>query len=187
MAASTGAISEIYGEALNDLAGTKIKLITGYAGTAAAFLAIQRGETEGFPAQFWSSLKSGNPDWLANKDINILVQLALAKHPELPDVPLIFDYLKTPDQRAAFEVLLAPQVLGRPFIAPPGVPADRLAALRQAFVATLQDPDFLADAAKRRLEVQLTTGEDLEKFLQHVYATPPAVVERVQKYGLSGG
>jgi tripartite-type tricarboxylate transporter receptor subunit TctC len=187
MAASTGAISAIYGQAMNDLVGTKIKLVTGYAGTAAAFLAIQRGEADGFPAQFYSSLKSGKPDWLANKDINILVQLSPVKHPDLPNVPLIFDYVKTPEQRAAFEVLLAPNVLGRPFIAPPGVPASRLATLRKAFEDTLKDPDLLADAAKRNLEIQLTTGEDLEKFLKHVYATPASVVARVQQYGRSGG
>jgi tripartite-type tricarboxylate transporter receptor subunit TctC len=187
MAAATGSISALYGQAMNDLAATRIKLISGYAGAAAAFLAIERGEVDGFPAIFWSSLKSSKPDWLSHGDIRVLVQLALAKHSDLPDVPLIFDYLKTQDQREAFELLLAPQVLGRPFVAPPGLAADRLDTLRQAFVATLQDRDFLADAATRHLEVELTQGEDLEKFLRHVYATPPAIIEHVRQFGRSGG
>ena len=181
MAGVNGSISAQYARAMNELAGAKIRIITGYAGATQSMLAIERGEVEGYPAIFWSTLKVTKPEWLEKKNINLLLQMALKKHPDLPDVPLIFDYIKSEDDRRTAELLLAPQVGGRPFIAPPGVPADRLAALRKAFEATMRDPDFLAEAARRKLEVQFVGGEEIAAIVARASTNPPEIVERVRK------
>jgi hypothetical protein len=183
MAGVIGSISANYAYALSDLTGAKIKLITGYAGAGQSMLALERGEIEGYPALFWSTFKSTKPEWLAQKKVNLLVQLALKKHPELPDVPLIFDFLETPEDRAAAELLLAPQLAGRPFLAPPGIPADRLAALRQAFEAAMRDPDFIAEAARRNMEVQFISGEEIAQVVARAYASSPEVTARVRRMG----
>jgi tripartite-type tricarboxylate transporter receptor subunit TctC len=180
MAGSTGAISAIDARAMNDLLGTKIKLVTGYPGTTESYLAIQRGEAEGFPATFWSSLKAGQKDWLAQKKIKIIVQLALAKAPDLPDPPLIFDFVRTPEQRSVFELLLTPQALGRPFVVAPATPPDRVALLRTAFEQTMKDPDFLAEAKRLNLDVELTSGQHVESLVRKAYQSPPALVARVE-------
>lgn len=181
VAGSTGSLTAFYSNALNDLVGTKIKHIGGYKDAASSFLAVERGEAEGYPAVSWSTLKSTKPDWVAEKKIRIIVQYSRTRHPDLPDVPTVFDYLKTDEQRQAFDLILAPQFLGRPFITPPGVPADRVAALRQAFTLTSQDPEFLAEAQKRNLEIQFVSGADLADLVRKSYQTPRAVVEQVQK------
>ena len=118
------------------------------------------------------------PDWLAEKKINILFQLALERHPELPDVPLALDMVSDPQGRQVLELLLAPQEMGRPFFAPPGLPAERLTTLRHAFQKTLADPDYLKDADKAGIEVQYTSGEAVQALLERVYATPQNIVKR---------
>ena len=183
MAGVIGSISANYAYALSDLVGAKIRLITGYAGAGQSMLALERGEIEGYPALFWSTFKTTKPEWLAQKKVNLLVQLALKRHPELPDVPLIFDFLEKPEDRAAAELLLAPQLAGRPFIAPPGIPAERLAALRHAFEAMMRDAEFLADAAKRNMEVQLVGGEEITEVVARAYASSPDVIGRVRRMG----
>ncbi len=181
MAGVIGSISANYAYALSDLTGAKIRLITGYAGAGQSMLALERGEIEGYPALFWSTFKTTKPDWIAQKKVNFLVQLALKKHPELPDVPLIFDFLNNDADRAAAELLLAPQLAGRPFITPPDVPADRLSALRQAFATMMVDSDFKAEADKRNMEVQLVTGEDIAAVVARAYATSPEIVSKVRR------
>ncbi len=181
MAGVIGSISANYAYAMTDLTGAKIRLITGYAGAGQSMLALERGEIEGYPALFWSTFKTTKPEWIAQKKVNFLVQLALKKHPELPDVPLIFDDLDKADDRAAAELLLAPQLAGRPFITPPDIPKDRLAALRAAFDAMMADADFQADAAKRNMEVQLVTGEDIAAVVVRAYSARPDIVSRVRK------
>ncbi len=165
-------------KALNRLAGTKFRLVTGYTSSVDIMLAMERGELQGFCSIGWSYLKLRKADWLAEKKINILFQLALEKHPELPDVPLVADLARTPEDRQVLELLLAPQEMGRPFFAPPGVPADRVAALREAFARTLKDPDFLRDAEKAGVEVRYTSGEAVRDLLARAYAAPPEVVRR---------
>ena len=181
MAGVNGSISAQYARAMNELAGAKIKLITGYAGATQSMLAIERGEVDGYPAIFWSTLKVTKPDWLARNDIRLLIQMALKKHPDLPDVPLIFDYIKNDTDRRTAELLLAPQVGGRPFITGPGIPVERLAALRAAFKTAIGDPDFLAEAQKRNLEIQYTSGEEIAAIVEKASASPPDIVERVKK------
>jgi tripartite-type tricarboxylate transporter receptor subunit TctC len=145
VAGGTGAeaTAVIFPKAVNKLLGTKIKVVLGYPGSTEILLAMERGEVESFCAIGWTFVKLRKADWLRDKKINILFQMALAKHPELPDVPFIPDLAKTPEDRQVFEFLFAPQEFGRAFFAPPDVPPARLRALRQAFERTLKDRQFL--------------------------------------------
>jgi tripartite-type tricarboxylate transporter receptor subunit TctC len=173
-------ISTIFPKAVNKLTGTKFKVITGYQGSTEIMLAMERGENGGFCAIGWTFLKLRKTEWLREKKINILFQMAMEKHPDIPDVPLILDYAKTPDDRKVFELLFAPQEMGRPFFAPPGIPAERVQALRAAFERTLKDPQFLAEADKMGLEVQHLGGEHVHSVLEKIYAAPREVIERVK-------
>ena len=142
-----------FAKVLNYVLGTKLKIVAGYPGGNDVVLALERGEVKGRCGWSWTSLVTARPTWVKEKKIKILVQLALSKHPDLPDVPLITDLATNQSQRQMLRLIFARQVMGRPFVAPPGIPADRLAALRKAFMQTLADKDFLADADKARLEI----------------------------------
>lgn len=168
----------IYPKVLNEFAGTKFKLVAGYPGTNEIFLAMERGEVHGICGWFWSSILSRRADWLSSQKIVPLVQLALEKHPNFPQVPLALDMARTDEDRKALELILAPTKMGRPYIAPPGLPADRIAALRQAFADTMKDPGFVADAKKVDIELNPTTGEELAAIVERIYATPKALVQR---------
>ncbi len=167
----------VFPAALNAMIGTKFKWITGYPGGSAMNLAMERGEAQGRCGWSWSSIKSTHPEWLKDNKIALLLQLSLGRHPDLPNVPLIMDFAKTDEQRAVLELIFARQVMGRPVLAPPALPADRLEALRRAFDATMKDPVFLAEAAKGDWEITPVSGEDIEVLMKRVYATPPAIVE----------
>lgn len=181
MAGVTGSISSQYARAMNELIGTKIKLVVGYQGASQSLMAVERGEVEGYPAIFWSTLKVTKEQWLEKNNIRLIAQMALRKHPELPDVPLIFDFIDNERNRQIAELLFAPQVGGRPFIAPPGVPPARLSALQDAFAASLRDPDFLAEAAKRKLEIQYTSGAELLSLVGKAFAASPEVIAEVRR------
>ena len=168
----------IYPKVLNEFVGTKFKLVSGYPGTTEIQLAMERGEVHGTCGWFWSSILSRRAAWLNEKKIIPLVQLALEKHPSFPDVPLAIDMAKSDDDRKALELILAPTKMGRPYIAPPDVAADRIAVLRSAFAATMKDKDFLEDAKKLDFEINPTTGEELSGIVQRIYATPKPIVER---------
>ncbi len=170
----------VFPKAANKLTGTKFKIVTGYQSSADMNLAMERGELEGNCGLGWTIIKLRKPEWLREKKINILFQMALVKHPDLPDVPLIQDYARTPDDRRVFEFLFGPQEMGRPFFAPPGLPPARLAALRTAFEQTLKDPAFLAEADKMGLEVQHRGGDYVQNVVDKLYATPKDVIERVK-------
>jgi len=143
---------------------------------------MERGEVKGRCGWSWSSVKSTHPAWLAEKKINVLVQLALAKHPDLPDVPLITDLAKTDEQRQVLKLIFARQVMGRPYLAPPALPKDRVDTLRKAFMDTMRDPEFLADAEKSQLEINPVSGDEIEKLVKEVYATPPEVVQKAAQF-----
>jgi tripartite-type tricarboxylate transporter receptor subunit TctC len=177
----SGSDPDIFALVMRNIFGAKIKLITGYPGSSDINLAIERGEIEGRCGWSLSSLKSRNPTWLADKKFNLLVQFALAKSPELPDVPLIMDLTTSPEQRQILRLILARQVMGRPFLAPPGVPAERKEALRRAFDATMRDPEFLADAEKTDLEVNPVAGEAIDALLAELYQTPKAVADKAAR------
>ena len=162
----------------NALLGTKIKIIIGYPGSNEINLAMERGEIDGRCAISWSSIKSTMQPLVDQKKITILSQVAFAKHPELPDVPLLSDFATTDEARQILKFLAARQVMGRPYFAPPDLPADRAAALRMAFMDTLQDPEFLADADKLKLEITPVPARRIEELLTELYKTPPEIVQK---------
>jgi tripartite-type tricarboxylate transporter receptor subunit TctC len=172
-----------YARLLSAVFHLKIKLITGYPGQSESFLAMEKGENEGYSSTFWSSLKTTHPDWIAEKKVKLLVQYALAPHPELKDVPFALDLLKDrPADRRLMELASAPLSLGRPMVAPPGVAPDRIAALRTAMMATFKDPAFLVDCAKLRLECSTPiSGEETQAVIERMYAAPPAILARLRE------
>ncbi|HSR55356.1 MAG TPA: hypothetical protein VLN73_03885 [Alphaproteobacteria bacterium] len=164
--------------ALNNVLGTKFKLITGYPGGATLQLAQERGEAHGRCGWSWSSIKATRPHWIKEGKLKILLQLALKKHPEIPsDVPLVMDLAKTERDKKVLQLIFARQAMGRPFLAPPKVPADRVAALRSAFDTMVTDPDFKAMAKKTKLEVEPISGKEIEDMLKDIYSTPKDIVQ----------
>ena len=161
---------------MNRMLGTKLKIILGYPGTQEVFLAIERGELDGYFGGTLSSLLTTAPDWLTTGKIKVLIQIALERSPQLPDVPLITDMVTSEDQREALKLVLAPQMMGRPYLAPPEIPLDRAAALRVAFDQTMTDPAFLAEASKLGIEVSPLTGDAMLELLKNLYVTSPSVV-----------
>ena len=176
--AGTGAANETdqIPKAVNAVLGTKFKLIPGYPTGNGVAMAMERREVHGRCGWSWSSVKSTHPHWIKSGEFNILVQVGLEKHPELPDVPLILDVAKTPEQKELLRVLFASLVLGRPFFTPPDVPADRMAALRQAFVETMKDPQFLGEADKAQLEINPVSAEEIERLVAEIYRSPAHIV-----------
>jgi tripartite-type tricarboxylate transporter receptor subunit TctC len=158
---------------LNGAMGTKFQLITGYPGGNDVNLAIERGEVAGRCGFSWSSMVSTKPNWLKDKFVTILTQMSLNKHPDIPtDVPLIMDLAKDSETKQLLEVIFSRQTMGRPFAAPPGVPADRVAALRKAFLDTTKDPEFLADVEKQKLELRPKGGEEIQAIVAKIFQTP---------------
>jgi len=161
-----------------NLTGAKIKIVQGYPGGNDVTLAMEREEVQGRFGWSWGSVKSRARNWLDEKKINVLFQMALNKAPDLPNVPWIMDYVKNEQDRQALELLFAPQVTAWPLIAPPDVPADRLKALRAAFDATMTDKDFLVEADKLKLDVEPISGEEMAKLVARLGTFNKAVVER---------
>jgi tripartite-type tricarboxylate transporter receptor subunit TctC len=176
-----GADSEILPLAFNRLAGTRFKIIEGYRDTPIAALAMERGELDGLAYWSWSSIMAMHPDWVRDKKVNLLFQTGIDPIPEVPDVPSIRDLVTNSTDRSALAFLLAREIMGRPFFAPPGLPPDRAAALRAAFAATLRDPAFLQDAAHSRLDVALVTGEEVDALLKESASAPREVLDRVKQ------
>jgi tripartite-type tricarboxylate transporter receptor subunit TctC len=163
---------------LNGVLGTKFKIISGYPGGNDVVLAMERGEVEGRCGWSWSTVVATHADWVKDKKIHLLVQLALDKHADLPDVPLISDMAKTDEQKQIIKLIFARQVVGRPYFAPPGIPKDRLEALRKAFMETMTDKDFLADAAKSKLEIAPVSGDKVAALMKEVYETPAEIAKK---------
>jgi tripartite-type tricarboxylate transporter receptor subunit TctC len=174
-----GSDPDTYAALVRNVFGVKLKLVTGYHGTSDIILAIERGEVDGRCGWSWSSVKSTRPTWIPEKKLNYLVHMSEVKAPELPNVPLISDFANE-RQKQVLRLVVSRQTMGRPFAAPPGVPADRAQALRRAFDATLKDPAFLAEAEKLKLEVNPVNGEDLTKLIVDLYATPKDIVEEAR-------
>jgi tripartite-type tricarboxylate transporter receptor subunit TctC len=176
----SGSDPDIFATMIKNVFGAKLRLIPGYPGSAEMTLAIERGEVDGRCGWTWSSIKLQRPDWITGHRLNVLVQLASRRIPELADVPLLIEHATTARQRQIVDVILSRQAMGRPVVAPPGVPVDRKQALRLAFDATMADPDYLAEATARGLEVNPVGGADLDKLLDQLYATPPEVIAEVR-------
>ncbi|MEA2982955.1 MAG: hypothetical protein QOF09_4778 [Alphaproteobacteria bacterium] len=178
-AAGVSSDDDQFPRVINAVFGTKMRVISGYPGGNDVVLAIERGEVNGRCGWSWSSMKSAQASWLTENKVHILAQLALSKHADLPNVPLIIDLAQNDEQRQILRLIFARQGLGRPFLGPPGIPPDRLEALRQAFDATMKDREFLAEAEKLKLEINPLTGAEVESLVKQVYAdTPPEVAKR---------
>jgi hypothetical protein len=163
---------------VNGVLGTRMKIVSGYPGGNDIVLAMERGEVQGRCGWSWSSVKSTHGAMIAGKKLHVLLQLSLQKHPELSGVPLVVDLASTDEERQILTLIFARQVMGRPFLAPPGIPADRAGALREAFMATMTDPEFVAEAEQAQLEVNPVSGEELQKLVADIYRTPPEVARK---------
>ena len=165
---------------LRGISDAKIRSITGYVGGNEINAAMERGEVDGRCGWAWSSIKSTRARWLEQGTINVLIQFGLRKHPDLPDIPLIMDLAKNEEDRQILRLIMASGVFGRPFVAPPGLPADRAAALKTAFDATMVDADFLAEADLLQAEISPVSSATLQQLLIETYATPSHIVERAR-------
>ncbi len=172
-----------YGRLLNELLGLKLRIVVGYESQSKGFLAMERGEVDGYPSVFYNSLVATRPNWLRDKQVKLLVQMGLEKEPAIPDVPFALDLVSKEDDKTLMVAAFAPLQSGRPYLLPPGVPADRVAALDKALMDTFKDPDFMADAERRRLGANSPrSGKELQTLLDRVYTkTPPRIIERLRK------
>jgi tripartite-type tricarboxylate transporter receptor subunit TctC len=176
----SGSDPDIFATMIKNVFGAKLRLVAGYPGSAEMTLAIERGEVDGRCGWTWSSIKLQRPEWIADHRLNVLVQLASHRIPELADVPLLVEHATNDRQRQIVNVILSRQAMGRPVVAPPGVPEGRRQALRAAFDATMTDPDYVAEATARGLEINPVGGADLDTLLAGLYATPPEVIAEVR-------
>jgi tripartite-type tricarboxylate transporter receptor subunit TctC len=172
-----GSDTVTYANILKYMFGAKLKIVGGYPGSEDITLAMQRGEVEAIPNYSWASLQR-HADWIEEKKVNVLLQNGLKKLAPFPDVPLIVDLAKTDEDRAILELILGQTTFGRPYFTGPKVPRERVSALRAAFMATMADPEFLADAQKQKLEIDPISGEVMQEIIARVYKTPRDVVEK---------
>jgi len=167
--------------------GAKVQLVSGYPGTNDAVLAMERGEVDGLCGLSWSTIRTQHAEWLADHSVNIIVQAALRKEPEIAAVPLATDLVSNPEQLQIIRLLLASQAMARPFAAPPGLAPDRKSGLIAAFDATMRDADFLAEAQKLNFEIHPVNAATIDSLLTEVYATPKDVLGRAAKAMSSAG
>ncbi len=173
---AAGSDPDMFASILKNLFGSNLKLVTGYPGNNELALALERGELDGFCGLSWSSLVSRHPDWLADKRINLIVQASPPGTVNDIKAPQLLSKTDDPKKRAALTLILATQSLARPFAAPPGVPPERLAALREAFLQTVADPEFLAEATKLGLDVAPVPASTVDAKLAQIYAQPPEII-----------
>jgi tripartite-type tricarboxylate transporter receptor subunit TctC len=173
-----GADPDVYALLYKNVFGAKMRLVTGYHGTNDTTLAMERGEVDGLCGLSWSTLKARHMQWMNDKKINIIIQAALKKQPELADVPLASELTQDPEKLQILKLFLASQETARPFAAPPGIPGDRKAALIAAFDATMKDPEFLADAQKLNADINPLNAKGVDDILADLYATPKPVLEK---------
>jgi hypothetical protein len=174
----TGVDPETTPRIYNSLIGTKFKVVTGYNSTGQIALAVERGEVHGIGDWSWSSLKAVRPNWLADKQITLLMQGALQKEPELGNLPSALDFIKNDADRKVMELHFTQKKAARPLVAPPEVPAERIALLRKAFEDLAKDKEFLAEADKLKLEIGFVPGAEIDKVVARIASTPPDIAER---------
>ena len=176
-----GSSATFYGRLFNSVLGTKFKLLPGYSGMAEALLAMERGETEGFPSTLWNSLKVTKPEWITDKKARILLQYGRKPLPELPDVPVARDLAKNDEDRMLIDAAIAPLEIGRPFAMAPGAAPANVQLMKTAMMAAFVDPAFVEDAKKQRFDVDAVpkTGDDLLKIVADVYNAPKPVRDRL--------
>jgi tripartite-type tricarboxylate transporter receptor subunit TctC len=169
--------SQIIPRVLDDLLGTKFKLITGYKSQGDIILAMQKGEIDG-GTRPWTDLKSTNADWIRDKKVNLIVHFGTERQPEVPNVPTVLELTKTKEQHQILALILGGGEIGRSIMAPPEVPADRAAILRKAFDATMKDPDLLAYTKKANIDIEPLPASKLEEIVKEFFDTPPDVVKK---------
>ena len=185
-ATGAGSTVAVYPNVMNNVLGTKIKLVMGYAGSPEAMLAMERGEVEGHSTSF-DALRTAHPDWITEGKVRILVQYALSRHPQLPDVPTIVELAKTDEQRQILRAVMNATEIGKMITSPPGQPPERVAILRRAFDLTMQDAEFAAEVEKSRVERIPLGGEALQKLVEEVGAMSPEIAAKVKAiYGQGG-
>ena len=180
-ATGAGDMTVTFPRLTNALLGTKFRVVPGYQGTPDLSLAIERGEVEGRLGWCWDCLKLDKPNWVKEKKITVLLQFAFKKDPELPDVPLVMDLARNEADHQIMRLAFGNLEMARPFLAPPDVPADRIAALRSALEATARDPAFLEEARKLNMPISVASSREIETLLRDVYATPQPIVDRAAK------
>jgi tripartite-type tricarboxylate transporter receptor subunit TctC len=181
LGAPMGTAGVVYATLMNTLAGTKFKIVTGYPGGNEVNLAMERGEVQGRGSNSWASWKSTKPEWLKEGKIIPLVQVALKRHPDMPNVPLLLELAKNDEDRAVLTFLSADTALSRSTITTAGVPPERVEALRRAFDATMKDPALLAEADKAKMDISPSTGEEAQKVADSIVNAPPKVVARAKE------
>jgi len=172
---------DIFALVLRNMFGAKLKLVSGYPGTNDATLAMERGEVNGMCGVSWSTARARHMDWIKDHKVNMPVQFGLHKQADLPDVPAVTDRAANDEQTKMLRLILAGQAMARPYAAPPGIPEERRKALVAAFVATMKDPEFRADADKIQADVSPVSAEDIQKLLAEVYATPKDIIAKAAK------
>lgn len=172
----------VYPNLMNQLAGTKFRVVSGYAGSEEMNLAMERREIHGRGGVGWSAVKLGAADKLASAEIKVLVQLGLNKHPDLLDVPTLLDFVTDEISRSVLEVQFTAQEMGRPFLLPPGFPAKRVELFRTAFNKMALDPQFLKDANAIGIEIDLLTGTDMQSMIERTYKLPRSVIDLSRKF-----
>ena len=170
----------LYGRIFNQILGMKARLVTGYAGQNEILLAMEKGEIEAMASPFWSSIKANRPTWYPEHKARLLFQYGVRPHPELSEVPFALDLIDNRDDKVLLAAASAPLGLGRPFVAPPGVPAERVAALRDAMMATFKDPGFVAECEAMHLECSdPRSGAELAELINQAYAVPADIRKRL--------
>jgi tripartite-type tricarboxylate transporter receptor subunit TctC len=177
-----GADADVFPTVLRKMFKLPMKVVAGYGSAAEVVVAIKRSEVDGRCGWSWSSLMSWNRDMFESRQIDVVLQLAARRLEELPDVPLITDIAEHPDHRSVLNLIVSRQTMARPYVAPPGVPPERLQALQRAFNATMTDPAFLADARRQDLEVRPVSGAEATALLRDAYATPPELVRQAIEF-----
>jgi len=176
-ASGGGAESDVFPTVLRNMFHLPLKIVTGYPGGTEITLAMERHEVDGRCGWSWTSLLSRSKALLDSHQLDVVLQIALQKTKDLPDVPLIVDVTDNAEQKAALKLIVARQSIARPFAAPPGIPAERARALREAFAATLADPEFIADAKSQGLDIEAVQGAEVEALIREVYASSPQAVQ----------
>jgi hypothetical protein len=168
---------------LNSVLGARFRIVTGYPGSREITLALDRGEVQGACGIGWTGIELMHPDWFAKDTVRVLVQLSTKGHADLNsrNVPRAGEFAHTDDDRRVIELVFSQGVFGRPYVLPPGVPPERVTALRAAFMTALNDKALRAEAAKMQFDVDPISGDDLQKFVSDLYATPPRLIERARQ------
>jgi tripartite-type tricarboxylate transporter receptor subunit TctC len=177
----SGADADVFPKIIGGVLGAQFRLVSGYPGGNDIEFAMERGEVDGRCGWSWSSIVATKQHLLDEGTINVFLQLALRKHPDLPDVPLVMDLARTEEERQILQLIFVRCVLGRPFLAPPGLPPERAAALRAAFDATMTDPEFLREAMQMRLEITPISGNEVQELVAEVFQTSPDIVNRTRE------